>query len=102
MVIDYSSQKVSNKLLTLATVNVFQPVGLELLVDKLQSSIDAEQLSIILDELVSEHRIALENKYFRVTKLGYRSILPDKGRILRDIYRMQYLADVNLIRGGGK
>lgn len=102
MVIDSGLQRVNNRLLTLATINVFQPVERELLVDKLQSRIDAEQLSIILDELISEHRIVLENQYFRVTRLGYKSILPDKGRILRDINRMQYLADINLIRGGGK
>lgn len=101
MVTDLGLQRINNKLLTLVTINIFQPVERDYLYDKLQSSIDSEQLNSILDELVLGNRVVLEQQHYRLTMPGYKSIIPNKGRVLRDVNRMHYLADTNFLRGGG-
>ena len=101
MVTDIELQRINNKLITLVTINIFQPVEREYLYNKLQSRIDNEQLNSILDELVLENRVVIERQHYRLTVLGYKSIIPNKGRILRDVNRMHYLADMKFRRGGG-
>jgi hypothetical protein len=93
-------EKIRVKLLTLAVVNVLQPVEKSLLAEQLKSRIDAEQLDNILSELIKERRVAKEKKRYRLTSRGMRSTTPGKGRILRDIHRMKYLARSTRQRGG--
>ena len=93
-------QKIRVKLLTLAMVNVLQPIEKSLLAEQLKSRINAEQLDDILSELVREKRVTKEKERYRLTSRGMRSIIPAEGRILRDVQRMKYLAQVTRQRGG--
>lgn len=87
------------KALTLAVINVLQPVDKNTLVNRLTKAINTDQIDLILDELVTEHRITMEKDHYRVTYKGIKSTLRNKGRILRDVQRMEYL--VKLSRKGG-
>lgn len=93
-------QRLRDKMFTLMTVNIFQPVEKSLLVDQLKSSIDTEQIDGILDELIKEKRVVKEGERYRLTFSYGKSIIPGRGRILRDVERMKYLARVTRQRGG--
>lgn len=93
-------EKIRAKLLTLAVVNVLQPVEKSLLAEQLKSRINAEQLDDILSELIKEKRVAKEKRRYRLTSRGMWSTIPGEGRVLRDIYRMKYLARGSRQRGG--
>lgn len=100
MVLSPDLQRIRAKLLTLVAVNIFQPAESSLLVEQLKSHIDTEQIDSILDELVKEKRIIEEGSRYRLTYHGGKSIIPGKGRILRDIQRMEYLVQLSKQRGG--
>ncbi len=87
------------KLVTLLAINIFQPVKLSLLKQKLNTQIDTSKLKIILDELIKEKKLNRELRHYRLTYKGLNSVVPGKGRVLRDLHRMEYL--VNLSKGGG-
>lgn len=93
-------QSIRDKLITLVAVNIFQPVERSFLLDQLDTIIDTERLDNILDKLLEEKKIVNEENHFRVTYKGMKSMIPDKGRILRDIQRMQYLVQLSKQRGG--
>lgn len=100
IVVSTDLQMIRAKLLTLLTVNVFQPVDRALLVEYLKSSIDTQQIDCILDELIKENRVTKESDRYRLTYHGGKTIIPGKGRILRDIQRMKYLVKISKQRGG--
>ena len=90
---------ISDKLITLYAVNIFQPVDKDSLSKQL-SNIRSKRLDRILDELINEKRIALEKNHFRLTLKGMYSMIPGDARILRDLQRMEYLSQLNK-KGGG-
>jgi len=81
-------------------INVFQPVERSFLVEQLEPEADTDQIDHILDELIKEKRVAVEKDHFRLTYRGIKSIIPGRGRILRDIQRMEYLVQLSKQRGG--
>ena len=93
-------QTLRSKILTLVAINVFQPVERSFLSEQLDIIIDTERLDNILNELLEENRVVIEGNHFRVTYKGMKSMIPDKGRILRDIQRMEYLVQLSKERGG--
>ena len=96
----HNLQHIRDKLITLAAVNIFQPAEKAFLSKQLDSIIDTERLDYILNELLNEKRVVIEKNHFRVTNRGMKSMIPDKGRILRDIQRMEYLVQLSKERGG--
>ncbi len=93
-------QTLRSKILTMVAINVFQPVEKSFLTEQLQPEVDTSHIDHILDELIKEERVAFENGHFRATYKGMKSIIPGRGRILRDIQRMEYLVQLNKQRGG--
>lgn len=96
----HNLQYLRDKLITLVAVNIFQPAEKALLSRQLDSIIDTGRLDYILNELLNEKRVVIEQNNFRVTNRGMKSMIPDKGRILRDIQRMEYLVNLSKKRGG--
>jgi predicted transcriptional regulator len=94
-------EKVRTKLLVLVMINVHQPVDVPSLLKRLEQKINAEQIETILDELVQEDRVVEERGQYRLTRYGYKAIIPVRGRILRDVHRMKHLFEVTQQRGGG-
>lgn len=92
-------QRIRAKWLSLAVVNIHQPVRKAYLVEKLKSSIDVADIDSILKELVKEKRLAKEQGRYRLTYHGTKSILPATGRVMRDIHRMKYLVNISKGRG---
>ena len=89
-----------SKILTLVAINVFQPVEKSFLIEQLKCEVDTNHIDHILDELIKEKRVAFENRHFRTTYKGMKSIIPGRGRILRDLQRMEYLTQLSS-KGGG-
>jgi hypothetical protein len=89
-----------SKMLTLVAINVFEPIKKSFLKKQLIGEVNAKQFDQILEELMKENRIVLEDDHYRVTYRGMESIIPRKGRILRDIQRMEYLSQLSK-KGGG-
>lgn len=100
IVVSADLQMIRDKLLTLLTINVFQPVKKSSLVEQLDTVIDTNQIDHILSELVEEKRVVIEKDHFRLTYKGMKSLIPGKGRTLRDIQRMEYLVQLSKQRGG--
>lgn len=100
IVVSTDLQMVRDKLLTLLTINVFQPVERPLLVEHLKSSIDNQRMDCILDKLIKERRVTKEGDRYRLTYHGSKTIIPGKSRTLRDIQRMKYLVQISKERGG--
>jgi predicted transcriptional regulator len=92
---------IRTKLLIVAAINVFQPIDMPSLADRLKNNIDEKQIKTIIDEFIRDGIIVEEKERFRVTKRGYKAILPGRGRELRDVYRMRYLFEITQQRGGG-
>lgn len=93
-------QRIRAKSLTLAVVNVLQPVKKTVLTKQLKSTIGIAQINDVLDELIKENKVTKEKWRYRLTSHGMQSIIPDEGRVLRDVQRMKYLAQVTRQRGG--
>ena len=89
-----------NKSLTLVAINIFQPCNKDILKENLKSEVNPDQLDNILTILVKEQRVALEKDHYRLTYKGIKSIVPGRGRILRDLQRMEYLTQLSS-KGGG-
>lgn len=94
-----SLKYISDKLITLYAVNIFQPVEKDFLLKQL-NNIRSKKLDRILDELINEKRIVIEKNHFRLTLKGMYSMIPGDGRILRDLQRMEYLSQLSK-KGGG-
>ncbi len=89
-----------NKSLTLVAINIFQPCNKDILKENLKSEVNPDQIDNILTILIKEQRVICENNHFRLTRKGIDSIIPGKGRILRDLQRMEYLTQLSS-KGGG-
>jgi predicted transcriptional regulator len=94
-------ERIRARFLILETLNVFQPAEKTCLVERLKGRVNAQQVEAILDELVKENRAVEEKGRYRLTRHGYKTIIPGKGRKLRDVYRMKYLFEITQQRGGG-
>ena len=88
------------KLDTLFTINVYEPISKEDLINKLNMASETAIFDIIIKELVKEKRITEDSNQYRVTYLGLRSVARGNGRILRDTARLYNLSHV--IRKGRK
>lgn len=93
-------QTLRNKLLTLAVINVLQPVERSFLIEQLESIVDTDHIDYILDELIKEKSVTIEKNHFRLTHKGMKVMIPRKGRTLRDMQRMEYLVQLSKQRGG--
>ena len=85
---------VRDKLITLYAVNIFQPVEKDVLLKQLDN-ISSQGLDQILNELINEKRVLVEKNHFRLTYKGMHSMLSNKGRVFRDLQRMEYLSQLN-------
>jgi hypothetical protein len=92
--------KIKTKLNLLFIINIFQPVLLENIQKNVNDEIALPQLQDLLTELEQEGKIAIENQHFRLTLIGLQSIIPGKGRTMRDIHRMEHLVEFSKQRGG--
>ena len=90
---------IKKKAITLFVINVFQPVTVETIHRKLQDEVSLPELQDLLFELNHEGKITEENKHYRLTSIGTKSIIPGKGRTMRDIHRMEYLIEYSKQRG---
>ena len=89
------------KLVTLLAINVLQPVELKFLKRKLKPHIESHQVDNILKELIAQNKVAVEKKHYRLTYSGYtKSIVPNRGKFLRDNQRMEHLIQLTKQRGG--
>jgi len=89
------------KLVTLLAINIFQPIELKSLKRKLKPHIKPRQLDNVLEELIAQNKVALEKKHYRLTYNGFtKSIVPNRGKFLRDHQRMEHLSQLTKQRGG--
>jgi len=88
------------KSILLLAINIFQPCKKDTLEANLKEYFDMSLLDTFLAQLVEEKRATREGDYFRLTLKGMDSIIPGKGRILRDLQRMEYLSQLTK-KGGG-
>lgn len=93
-------ENIRAKLLTLLAINIFQPVKISFLKQKLNNQIDTSKLRIILHELIKEKKVNRELRHYHLTYKGLKSVIPGKGRVLRDLHRMEYLVSLSK-KGGG-
>ena len=88
------------KLITLLAINILQPVQLKSLRRKLQPQIKPIKIKNILKELIAQNKVAVEKDYYRLTYSGIKSIVPNRGKFLRDNQRMEHLIQLTKQRGG--
>lgn len=89
------------KLVTLLVINIFQPVELKSLKRILKPHIEPRQMNNVLKELIAQNKVALEKKHYRLTYSGFtKSIVPNRGKFLRDNQRMEHLIQLTKQRGG--
>lgn len=96
----HSDNSILNKIRTLAVVNILEPVTKTRLAKSLSNTIDPNNISSILTELLEDGLISNEKRYYRVTYRGISFNISRQSKILRDIYRMKYLLSTNKQRGG--
>jgi len=89
------------KLVTLLAINIMQPVELESLKKRLKPHIKPRLMNNILKELIAQNKVAVEKKHYRLTYSGFtKSIVPNRGKFLRDNQRMEHLIQLTKQRGG--
>ena len=89
------------KLVTLLAINIFQPVELKSLKKRLKPHIKPGQMDNVLKELIAQNKVAVEQKHYRLTYSGFtKSIVPNRGKFLRDNQRMEHLIQLTKQRGG--
>lgn len=89
------------KLVTLLAINIFQPVELESLKKRLKPHIKLRQMNNVLKELIAQNKVAVEKEHYRLTYNGFtKSIVPNRGKFLRDNQRMEHLIQLTKQRGG--
>ncbi len=91
---------ITAKYILLFAINIFQPCKKDMLEANLKKYLDSNSLNELLTQLLQEKRATREGDYFRLTLKGMNSIIPGKGRMLRDLQRMEYLSQFT-IQGGG-
>lgn len=87
------------KVTVLFIINIFQPTTLETIHRNMRYEISLPDLQDLLNELHNEGKITEENKHYRLTFIGSKSIIPGKGRTMRDTHRMEYLVEYSKQRG---
>ena len=89
------------KLVTLLAINVLQPVELESLKRKLKPHIETRQMTKVLKELIAQNKVTVEKQHYRLTYNGFtKSVVPNRGKFLRDNQRMEHLIQLTKQRGG--
>ena len=89
------------KLVILLAINIFQPIELESLKRKLKPHIEPHQMDNVLKELIAQNKVAVEKNHYRLTYSGFtKSIVPNRGKFLRDNQRMEHLIQLTKQRGG--
>ena len=88
------------KSLVLVAINIFQPCKKAILEENLKNEVDSKLLDDVITKLLEEKRVTFERDFFRITLKGMNSIIPGKGRVLRDLQRMEYLSQLSK-KGGG-
>ncbi|MFC2010145.1 hypothetical protein ACFLUL_01025 [Chloroflexota bacterium] len=88
------------KSLVLVAINIFQPCKKVVLEENLKNEVDSKLLDDVITKLLEEKRVTFERDFFRITLKGMNSIIPGKGRMLRDLQRMEYLSQLSK-KGGG-
>lgn len=88
------------KSLVLVAINIFQPCKKAILEENLKNEVDSKLLDDVITKLLEEKRVTCERDYFRLTLKGMNSIISGKGRMLRDLQRMEYLSQLSK-KGGG-
>jgi hypothetical protein len=89
------------RLVTLLAINIFQPVELKSLKKRLKPHVAPHQLDNILKELIAQNKVAVDKKHYRLTYSGFiKSIIPNRGKFLRDNQRMEHLIQLTKQRGG--
>lgn len=87
--------RVRAKYLTLLAVNILQPVSEEVLAESMNGQVSDVDLKEALGLLLTEERIAKDRDTYRTTAKGQRLTISKRGRILRDVQRMQFLIKLN-------
>lgn len=87
------------KSLVLISINILQPCRKDVIAESLKGKVEPILLDNSLTQLLREKRVAYEKDYYRITRIGMDSIISGKGRILRDLQRMEYLSD-SIKKGG--
>jgi len=89
------------KLVTLLTINIMQPIELESLKKRLKPHIKPRLMNNILKELIAQNKVTVEKNHYRLTYSGFnKSIVPNRGKFLRDNQRMEHLIQLTKQRGG--
>lgn len=96
----YSYSSISDRIKTLAVVNVLQPVTKRGLAKHLRKIIHPDSISSVLTELLDSELISKEKGYYRITHRGISFSISRQYQKLRDISRMKYLLITNKQRGG--
>ncbi len=96
----YDEYQVENRIKILMAINVLEPITKINLTESLVKIIDQENLSFILTELEDDGLIAIDNGYYRATRLGMSFNVSRRAKKLRDIYRMKHLLSTSKQRGG--
>ena len=91
---------IRDRILTLATINILEPVTKGSLVKEMAQYIDKKQIVDIIGELLSDGLIVKEKKSYRVTYRGSKFNTSLEARKLRDVQRMKYLLSISKQRGG--
>jgi len=90
-----------SKLVTLLAINIFQPVELKSLKKRLKPHIRPRLMNNILKELIAQNKVTVEKQHYRLTYSGFiKSIVPNRGKFLRDNQRMEHLIQLTKKRGG--
>jgi len=95
-----SKTDINDRIITLATINILEPVTRESLIKETAQYIDKKQIENIIDELLNDGLIVREKKSYRVTYRGNKVNISVRARKLRDIQRMKYLLGISKQRGG--
>jgi len=101
MAINEEWDVVRAKIVTLLAINIMQPVELESLKKRLKPHIKPRQINNVLKELIAQNKVTVEKKHYRLTYSGFtKSIVPNRGKFLRDNQRMEHLIQLTKQRGG--
>ena len=87
--------KIFNKYRLLFAINVHQPITFDSLFQIFNERITTDETHEILYELITENRVAEDAESYRITRKGTESIIPGRGRALRDVQRMEFLVKSN-------
>ncbi len=96
----YRRNPLLERINTLASINVLQPVTIADLSRALTRRVQRNVLPTILSELVRDGLVARESTHYRVTTRGMSLLSSRHVSTARDIARMKYLLATSKQRGG--